>query len=568
MSLYKKILAKLEDFGFYQIRIFILVSLLEISTAISMVLPVLTHAKVNFRCSFFINSQNTTDSNSSNGNSSSDLLNLTKQDDLLLTFTTEQTNVSFCDNCCDQKCSEITFSPEFTSIISEWNLVCDQNSLTNSINTLTMVGLFCGGFVSGQLSDQFGRKRVLYGSFTLLLIFQLISGFSNSWQLYLVCRFFIGALMSSVMVSNFILPMEYVIPKWRTFIGCIGFWPVGIIVLSIWGYFVRNWRYLTLTTVCAGFPMLVTWWFVTESPRWLFTHGKKEAAEKILKDIEKHNKAPPTELLKIYQIIQDDEEEHALKTKNYSYWHLFGSFEMCKKTLIFYYGWFTCCSVYYGLLFTTKNLSGNPYINLFLSGVVELPAVFFVVAFNNRLGRKKTIIMLVGTTGISLFSMLFIHIGGVYDFYPNVILMLAMFAKFGIAGGWAALQVFSGESFPTVVRSLGVGSCSMIGRVGAIFAVQIISLDEISKHMPFVIFGVECLIFVGLLFCLPETAGRPLKDILESKRQKLSTDPLNVTEMEKMNQTQKGEEKEGSQQNIRRTASSDSEGTNKIDCSV
>lgn len=90
MSLYKKILAKLEDFGFYQIRIFILVSLLEISTAISMVLPVLTHAKVNFRCSFFINSQNTTDSNSS-----SDLLNLTKQDDLLLTFTTEQTMSHF-----------------------------------------------------------------------------------------------------------------------------------------------------------------------------------------------------------------------------------------------------------------------------------------------------------------------------------------------------------------------------------------------------------------------------------------------------------------------------------------
>ena len=33
--------------------------------------------------------------------------------------------------------------------------------------------------------------------------------------------------------------------------------------------------------------------------------------------------------------------------------------------------------VYYGLTFNVSNLNGNPYINLFISGAVEVPAYVF-----------------------------------------------------------------------------------------------------------------------------------------------------------------------------------------------
>lgn len=531
MTFCERIWDKLNDFGFYQFRIFLLANLFDIPTAIAMVLPILTHAKMNFQCSFFNHSQNATDNNSS-------MLYSFKQDDFAKNFTIEQTNLSFCDNCCDHKCVDIIYSTELTSIVSEWNLICDEDFVTNFINTLTMVGLFFGGFIAGQLSDQYGRKKVLYGSFILLLIFQLISGMVNSWQIYCVCRFFIGTLISSTLVANFVLPMEYSIPKWRTFTGCLGFWPVGFMVLAFLGYFIRNWRYLTISTACISIPFLVTWWFVTESPRWLFAHGQKEDAKKILKKIEECNKAPPIHLIKMNRIIQEGQEKK-LQQKKYSYCHLFSTLQMCKKTLILNYGWFICCSVYYGLVFTTKNLSGNPYLNIFLSGVVELPAIFLVLAINNSFGRKKTIILLIGVAGITSFSMYFLHMSGKYEVYPKLQVVLAMLAKFGIAGGWAALQIFSAELFPTVVRSLGVASCSMSARVGAIIAIQIIKLDKISKQVPFVIFGGECLLFSALLLCLPETAGMPLGDRLESAEREFPNSPLNeAEENERMNQNQ------------------------------
>ena len=58
-------------------------------------------------------------------------------------------------------------------------------------------------------------------------------------------------------------------------------------------------------------------------------------------------------------------------------------------------------------------------------------------------------------------------------------IVLAMVGKAGISGGWAALQVFSAELFPTVVRNIGVGSCSFSARIGAIVAPQIVFLVSI-----------------------------------------------------------------------------------------
>ncbi|VDI69778.1 Hypothetical predicted protein [Mytilus galloprovincialis] len=90
-----------------------------------------------------------------------------------------------------------------------------------------------------------------------------------------------------------------------------------------------------------------------------------------------------------------------------------------------------------------------------------------------------------------------------------------MLGKSGIAGGWAAVQVFSAETFPTVVRNIGIAACSMSARVGGVVAPQFESLNSIQQSLPFTIFGGLALA-CGVLVCfLPETAGRPLPDKLD-----------------------------------------------------
>lgn len=60
-----------------------------------------------------------------------------------------------------------------------------------------MCGLLVGALVMGQLADIFGRRRLLYLAYSLLLAISLGSAFANSWQLFAVFRFFIGALVGS-----------------------------------------------------------------------------------------------------------------------------------------------------------------------------------------------------------------------------------------------------------------------------------------------------------------------------------------------------------------------------------
>ena len=79
----------------------------------------------------------------------------------------------------------------------QWSLVCDRKYVPSTITTVQMCGLLVGALVCGQLADIFGRRKLLYITYTLLLAVSLGSSFVNSWQLFAAFRFFIGGLVGS-----------------------------------------------------------------------------------------------------------------------------------------------------------------------------------------------------------------------------------------------------------------------------------------------------------------------------------------------------------------------------------
>ena len=74
--------------------------------------------------------------------------------------------------------------------------------------------------------------------------------------------------------------------------------------------------------------------------------------------------------------------------------------------VVFWIFRFVSSSVYYGLNFNTGNLAGNLYLNVFISGLVEIPALVYVVALNNRIGRRKITLSLMLLAGISCLAVL------------------------------------------------------------------------------------------------------------------------------------------------------------------
>ena len=87
----------------------------------------------------------------------------------------------------------------------QWDLLCDRSHLTNLITTLQMVGGFLGAFLSGQLSDIYGRKNVLIGVYAIFCLSSLWSSFASSWIMYLVLKFIVGAAISGMYVNSFII---------------------------------------------------------------------------------------------------------------------------------------------------------------------------------------------------------------------------------------------------------------------------------------------------------------------------------------------------------------------------
>lgn len=58
-----------------------------------------------------------------------------------------------------------------------------------------MAGVLLGALIAGQVADIFGRKRVLFGCYTLLIVFWLCTAFAPSWEVYAALRFVVGGLI-------------------------------------------------------------------------------------------------------------------------------------------------------------------------------------------------------------------------------------------------------------------------------------------------------------------------------------------------------------------------------------
>ncbi|CAG5134983.1 unnamed protein product [Candidula unifasciata] len=495
MSEYEAVLEQIKAFGPFQVRTFILVSLFEAPLAWAMLVPMFTADKPRFFCT-------TPQAN----NQSSELTDLNN------TYMQEPEVCS----ANSSTCLGIEFDSEFTSIVSEWHLICKDSYVGELITSIQMAGVLIGALVTGQLADIFGRKKVLFAEYALLIVFWFSTAFAQTWQVYAALRFIVGGLVGGCLVVNFVLPLEFVTPKWRTFCGCIGFWAVGLMLLAPWAYFLRDWRLLNIAMASTSLTLLPLWWFVDESPRWLLSRGRIQEAGEIIVKAASFNKRPVPDLVPLQEFVKREQIRRD-EQKKYSYWHLCSSFHLAMGTLICMFGWFVSSSVYYGHNFNSKNLAGDRYLNVFISGLVEIPALIFVLYSNNTWGRRRTVFLLMLLSGLACFSILIIDLTDRLKELSALTITMAMIGKSCIAGAWAAVQILSAETFPTVIRNIGIGACSMAARIGGIVAPQFVFMGEKSKPVPFVIFGVLAVLCSLLMLLLTETVGRPLPDRLHSE---------------------------------------------------
>lgn len=498
------------EFGRYQKRIYFLLCLLSISAAFHMLMSVFLLGTPNHRCAL---PTWPNDTYAIQNEAHRMMINKT-----IPPSTDETLQYSQCllyqgngtKSCNKWVYDRTVFKSTFTS---EQNIVCKDELKTSHASMVFFGGVLLGAFGLGTLADVLGRKKTLYVSSWLLLISTLAVAWAPSFWVFVVLRFIIGTSCAGIFMSGFVLGMEIVGPSKRVWAGIVieYFFAIGLVVLAGVAYFIRHWKYIEIAVSAPSVFFLLYWWLIPESPRWLISQGRYKEAEKVIKQIAEGNNVTLPE--KALLNLEADQPPAG------RIWHLFSHKTLLIRTLIIFFNWMVVSMGYYGLSLNTGNLSGDFYLNFFLSGLVEFPAYTLCLVFMDKVGRKKLHVICFVGGGLACICTIFTMLYASEDLQP-ITVTLAMIGKVGIAAAFAIIYVWSAEIYPTVVRNAGMGASSAFARIGGMISPYIADISKVveghlGRALPLVIFGGFSVLAGLLSLLLPETLNQKLPETIE-----------------------------------------------------
>ncbi|GAA6218560.1 organic cation transporter protein-like [Lates japonicus] len=396
-----------------------------------------------------------------------------------------------------------------STIVTEWDLVCDSANLTNVGSSIYMFGLLIGAVVFGSLADRYGRRIIILISLAIQTVFGVGAAFAPNFYIYTALRFMVGTSVSGVIMNVFVLGTEWTGSKQRMLAGIITdyFFGFGYILLAGVAYLIRDWRKLQLAISVPGFLFIFYIWVLPKSARWLMANDRKEEAWELIQKAAQMNRKPLTKDLEMCQVYKIKEKTEV--KKKHSFVDLVRTPKMRKQSLIVFYLWFVNVLVYYGLSLNISDFGMNIYLTQMIFGLVEMPARTITLFTLNR-SRKISQLAFLAVGGTACLLTIFIP-----SDLSVIKTVLAMIGKFGITASLSIIYVYSAEVFPTVIRQNGIGIGSMCARIGGVLAPMLYLLRSISPQAPMVLCGLCPLLGSALTLLLPETANKPLPDTIE-----------------------------------------------------
>ncbi|KAM6907197.1 LOW QUALITY PROTEIN: uncharacterized protein FYW49_013748 [Xenentodon cancila] len=401
-------------------------------------------------------------------------------------------------------------NPPFQSF--QWDLVCDNQWKVPFASSTLFVGYLLGSLISGQLSDRFGRKKVVFMSLVAQCVSVLLQSFSHSWRMFCIMFLFVGASQISIYISAFVLGTEVLSKTMRvlfTTLGAFLFYCIGYMTLPWIAYSIREWRTLLAVLSATSVVYIPLWWFIPESPRWLITQGRVAEAEVIVRDAARKNKAQAPSV-----IFKESEVSDIPPSRAYTMIDILKSKNIRCITLMCLLLWMAINIGYFGLSLNTSNLSGNSFMNCFLSAITEVPAYIVSTWLLRKCPRRVLL-----STFLILGGGVLLLIQFIPDSLHYVALTLEMTGKFGFTMAFSIVYIYTAEIYPTVLRNVGMGMCSSAARIGSITAPYVIYLGTYNKVLPYILMGSLTIAASTVNFFLPETLHKDLPETVEQMQE-------------------------------------------------
>ncbi|XP_014271360.1 organic cation transporter protein [Halyomorpha halys] len=407
------------------------------------------------------------------------------------------------------KCKNYIYNEEVfhQTVVSEWDLVCDNAPLSSTVQGAVAIGKFFGAITFGLFSDRFGRKKIFVFSCLLYAIAGNVAAFVKSYAMFIMFRVLIGLAGAGVLDACYTIILELTVKSYRACLGNmfnLGF-SLGMVYLPVAAYLTSNWRQLELAISVPMFLFIIHCWFMPESPRWLITTGNFDKAAKILGkehelDFKEIARCPPEEPQSVLDQV-------CIFWKRYL--ELFSSLELTKRLLICSFTWFLGNLYYFSIALNGSNIDVNEYLYVGLNGIVEIPGYLSPIIFLKYFGRRSTGIFLWFVAGVILLATTVTPKG-----WP--MMCISLFGRLVGTGAYGVVMLYASELFPTEHRNFAIGSCTTVAQLGPLLAPYLVdTLGKIAGWMPTAVCGLLALLGAFFLVLLPETRDTPMPDTIK-----------------------------------------------------
>ncbi|CAL8110024.1 unnamed protein product [Orchesella dallaii] len=352
-----------------------------------------------------------------------------------------RTAISSTELCTFQCNGSVKSEEPYVSIVQEWQLYCDRAWITETLTSIQMSGALLGPITTAHVADQYGRKLAFYLICLLMGVSGILSANAETLVTYGISRFIAGFAAGGGLVAHMNYLMEYLTPSWRVLCGTVSLWPLGEILLGLFGYMIPSWRTLTWVTSVPALLLFVTIPFLPESPRWLLCKNKTEKAQTVFNSIAKWNSRPQPSPETIAQLQKSVFAEEAEKRKNKGRLSELKNKFLLTQMFLLAVSWWSNAVTYFGLSFNMKNMSGNRYLNVVLLGVFDCPAELSGIYFSNKFGRKWTFISTLAISSVFLAGLAMVQLltQNADENYGKLILVLCLMGRFFNETSWAVM---------------------------------------------------------------------------------------------------------------------------------
>ncbi|XP_012633630.2 steroid transmembrane transporter SLC22A24 isoform X1 [Microcebus murinus] len=401
----------------------------------------------------------------------------------------------------------------FSTVVTEWDLVCEWESQKSVVQSLFMAGSLLGSVIFGYLSDRFGRKMICSWCLLQLAISDTCAAFAPTFSVYCSLRFLAGSCVMTIMGHSFLLVIEWTNPQSRsmvtTLLLCAS--SVGQMLLGGLAFVIQDWRTLQLTVSIPIFVIFLSSRWLVESARWLITYNQLDKGLKELRRAARINgKKNAGEILTIEFLRSAMQEELDAARSQASIFCLFHAPRL--RMIVLYLGFVRLAVTLplYGLIFNLQYLGRNIYLFQVLFGAITATARFVALLVMNYMGRRISQVLFLLPVGLFILVNTFLD-----QEMQTLRTILATLGAGVLCIATTSGSVHFSELIPTVLRGTGGGINILFSRIGAALAPLLMIFVGFSPYLPWITYGVFPILAGLVVLLLPETKNLPLPNTIQ-----------------------------------------------------